>query len=163
MQTARLVVIRAGISGGLLWEVKEVVQLVNPKKLLIMIFGMSKKDYESFTRDAEQIFPITFPKADELKRFGAISGFFRFSPSWSPSFLPLRAPLLRCGYGQYRGLFKFTLRPVFEEYGLEWQPPPVTIVPLVVSTGIIVLIWLNIVMSYAKVFSWLLRLIKRLI
>ena len=50
MQTARLVVIRAGASGGLLWEVKEVVQVVNPKKLLILILNMRKKDYESFIK-----------------------------------------------------------------------------------------------------------------
>src|SRR5438034_54533 len=101
MQTARLVVIRAGASGGLLWEVKEVVQVVNPKKLLILILNMRKKDYESFREEADQIFNATFPKANELKRFGAISGFVRFSPDWSPNFLPLRAPSLAIGYKPY--------------------------------------------------------------
>ena len=124
MQTARLVVIRAGTSEGLLWELKQAVQIMNPKKLLILLLKMRKKHYEAFKKDADQIFNATFPKVHELKRFGTISGFVRFSPDWSPNFLPLRAPSLAIGYKPYCTLFKFTLRPVFEEYGLEWKPPP---------------------------------------
>jgi hypothetical protein len=130
MQTARLVVVRAGTSGGLVWELKEVVQVVNPKKLLILI-NMRKKDYESFKKEADQIFNTTFPKIDELKRswsgFWGVNGFVRFSPNWSPNFLPLRLPFFRFGYKNSGRLFNFTLRPVFEEYGLEWKPPPVSI------------------------------------
>jgi hypothetical protein len=127
MQTARLVVIRAGISEGVLWEFKEAVQVVNPKKLLILILGMRKKHYKAFRKEADQIFNTTFPKVHDLTRFGRISGFVRFCPNWSPNFLPLRAPFFRRGYKPYYRLFKFTLRPLFEEYGLEWKPPPVSI------------------------------------
>jgi hypothetical protein len=150
MQAARLVVIRAGASGGLLWEVKEVVQVVNPKKLLILILNMRKKDYEPFREEADQIFNATFPKANELKRFGAISGFVRFSPDWSPNFLPLRAPSLALGYKPYCTLFKFTLRPVFEEYGLEWKPPP-RVSKLV--------LWLGILMGICVLFLFVIFLL----
>jgi hypothetical protein len=124
MQPARLVVIRAGTSEGLLWELKQAVQVMNPKKLLILILEMRKKQYEAFRKEADQIFNATFPKVQELKRFGTISGFVRFSPDWSPNFLPLRAPSLALGYKPYCTRLKFTLRPVFEQYGLEWKPPP---------------------------------------
>src|SRR5262249_30772291 len=105
----------------------------------------------------------TFPKGHELKRFGTISGFFRFSLNWSPIFLPLRAPFFRCGYNQYGGLFRFTLRPLFEEYGLEWKPPPVSILRIALSIGIPALACLHMVIIYSKVFSSFLRLIMRLI
>jgi hypothetical protein len=144
MQTARLIVIRAGISGGLLWELKEVVQVVNPKKLLILILNMRKKDYESFKKEADQIFNTTFPKIDELKRFWLVNGFVGFSPNWSPNFLPLRVPFFRLGRKMSYSRFKYTLRPVFEEYGLEWKPPPVSksFVSLVVMAMVFnVLIW----------------------
>ena len=135
MQTARLVVIRAGTSGGLVWELKEVVQVVNPKKLLILILKMRKKDYESFKKEADQIFNTTFPKFDELKpswrRFYWGYGFVRFSPNRSPNFLPLRVPFFRFGYKPFCRLLKYTLRPVFEEYGLEWKPPGVSILMVV--------------------------------
>jgi hypothetical protein len=150
MQCARLVVIRAGTSEGLLWELKEAVQVVNPNKLLILILKMQKKHYEGFRKEAEQIFNATFPKIHELKRFWRVSGFVRFSPNWSPHFLPLRAPFFRRGYKPYRRLFEYTLRPVFEEYDLEWKPPPVSILTVsvvVVSSGIIVLILLAFAMD----------------
>jgi hypothetical protein len=137
MQTARLIVIRPGASGGLLWELKETVQVVNPKKLLILILKMGKKDYESFRTEADQIFNVIFPKFHGLKRFGTISGFVRFSPDWSPNFLPLRAPSLALGYKPYCTRLKFTLRPVFEEYGLEWKPPP-RVSKLVLWVGILI-------------------------
>ena len=157
MQTARLVVIRAGTSGGLLWELKEVVQVVNPKKLLILILNMRKKDYESFKKEADQIFNTTFPKNDELKRSWSlwrVNGFVRFSPNWSPNFLPLRVPFFRFGYKNSCRLFKYTLRPVFEEYGLEWNPPPVSILMVlwvlmvVVPVGFVVVILLAMLLLY---------------
>ena len=163
MQTAQLVVIRGGTSAGLLWEFKEVVQVVNPTKLLIMILNMRKKDYESFSEDLKRIFNVTFPRARDLKRFGAISGFFRFSPDWSPIFLRLRAPFFRFAYKQYGVLFKFTLRPLFEEYGLEWKPPPVSLLPIVLSIGIPALLCLHVAISYSKVFPWVLKFVQRLI
>ena len=150
MQNARLVVIRAGTSEGLLWELKEAVQVVNPKKLLILIL-MGKKQYEAFRKEADQIFNATFPKVQELKRFWRVNGFVRFSPNWSPNFLPLRAPFfLGFGYKPYCRLLKFTLRPVFEEYGVEWKPPPVSILivlMVVMFVGIGVLILLVIVFA----------------
>jgi hypothetical protein len=155
MQTARLVVIRAGTSGGLVWELKEVVQVVNPKQL-ILILNMRKKDYESFRKEADQIFNTTFPKIDELKRswsrFLGVNGFVRFSPNWSPNFLPLRVPFFRLGYKVSCSRFKYTLRPVFEEYGLEWKPPPVSksLVSLTVMAIVfgVLIVWLSIVFGW---------------
>jgi len=62
IQTARLVVIRAGTSEGLLWELKQAVQVMNPKKLLILILRMGKKDYEAFRKEADRICNAIFPK-----------------------------------------------------------------------------------------------------
>src|SRR6266513_3249734 len=100
------------------------------------------------------------PEAHELKRFWTISGCFRFSPSWNPNFLPLRAPFCRRFYKPYCALLKFTLRSVFKEYGLEWKPPPLsvlTVLVVVLSMGMGALWLLNLVMSYVEVFSWFLR------
>jgi hypothetical protein len=150
MQNARLVVIRAGTSEGLLWELKEAIQVVNPKKLLILIL-MGKKQYEAFRKEADQIFNATFPKVHELKRFWRVNGFVRFSPNWSPNFLPLHAPFFsRFGYKPYCRLLRFTLRPVFEEYGLEWKPQPVSIpivLTVVIFVGFGVLILLAILLA----------------
>ena len=88
MQTARLVVIRAGTSGGLLWELKEVVQVVNPKKLLILILNMRKKDYESFRKEADQIFNATFPKDSRTQTFWDNFWIFSLLSELEPEFPP---------------------------------------------------------------------------
>jgi hypothetical protein len=128
MERARLVVIRAGSSAGLLWELEQAVQVLNPKKVVILVFNMWQKKYEAFRKEAERTFKCTFPKADEIGRFWRVSGFIRFSANWEPTFLPLRMPYYRRStYKPYRRLFKFALGPVFQEYGLDWRPPRISI------------------------------------
>lgn len=138
MQSARLVIIRAGIGEGLLWEVKQAVDLVSPEKLLILILHMKKKHYEVFRQEAEQYIAGSFPDPDEVKHFGRVSGFVRFNKDWQPEFLPLHAPYFRrSAYKPLQRIFHYTLRPVFEQFCEPWQPPGVTIT-MVLSTTVLV-------------------------
>ena len=48
--------------------------------------------------------------------------------------LRLYAPYLRRTiYKPYQPLFQFTLKPVFSDFGLEWQMPPVSILTVIVK------------------------------
>ncbi|MGA9822277.1 MAG: hypothetical protein ACLP7A_14230 [Desulfobaccales bacterium] len=126
MQTARLVVVRVGSSGGLLWELQETVKVLNPTKLLLWI-NLKKKDYEAFKMEADQIFSHAVPHFDEIKRSRLASGFIRFSENWAPGFLPfLQPPFFRSGPKQLQRGLTYTLRPIFEEGGVQWQPPPIS-------------------------------------
>ena len=58
--------------------------------------------------------------------FRKVSGFISFAANWKPNFLALKAPYFRSG--SFRRLAKYALRPVFENFGLEWQPPPISVV-----------------------------------
>jgi len=153
MHVARLVIIRAGRGEGLLWELKQALEIVNPKKLLILVLNMKKKHYERFREEANSIFQISLPEADAVKRFGRVAGFIRFSADWKPDFLPLRAPYFRTSaYKPYQRLFKFALRPVFEDFVLEWHPPPVsrlTVAVVVILGAIGLLILLAIAASFS--------------
>ena len=65
-------------------------------------------------------------------------------PTTSPAFF-------RFGYKTSGRLFKYTLRPVFEEYGLEWKPPPVSILMVfmvVIPVGFVVVILLVMLAMY---------------
>ncbi len=126
MRDARLVVLRAGSGEGVLWELGKAVELLEPKKLLIFAFGMKKKHYRAFRAEAEPILGTSLPKADAMKNFGRVSGFILFSENWQPTALPLRAPLFRRSvYKPSRPFFKNALKPVFDDFGLEWKPPPI--------------------------------------
>lgn len=122
MQAARLVIFRAGGRENLLWELKQAVEILNPRNLLILVLNMKAKDYESFRKEVNPVLSVSLPEGATLGRHG---GFIGFGADWKPSVFPIGVPSFRSDfYKPYRQLFKFALRPVFERFGLEWQPPP---------------------------------------
>jgi hypothetical protein len=92
---------------------------------------MKKKDYEIFRNKLNAILDILLPEPAMVDRFRGVSGFISFSQDWNPTFLPLRTQFFRKSvHKYYRPLFQSTLRPVFEKFGIPWQPPPVAWVTL---------------------------------
>jgi hypothetical protein len=128
MLSARLIIIRAGVGEGLLWELTEAMKIVNPQRLLILVLAMKRKHYEDFRQTANTAFRVSLPSSDTLRRsFGKLSGFVTFSSDWKASFLRLRAPFFRLSpYKSYVPRFKFALRPVFKTFGLYWWAPSVS-------------------------------------
>ena len=126
MRAARLVIIRAGGGENLLWEMKQAVETLNPQKVLILVLQMKAKHYESFRTKVNPVLGVRLPEGATLWRhFGRVSGFIGFGADWKPSVFPLGVPYFRRDADKpYRQLFKLALRPVFERFGLEWQPPP---------------------------------------
>lgn len=120
MQTARLVVIMAAIGENVLWELTQAVGTLEPQKLLILVLEMKAKDYESFRTKATPILGVSLPDPP------TVTGFISFAADWKPSFLALKAPYFRSG--SFKSRAKYALRPVFESSGLEWQPPPISVV-----------------------------------
>jgi hypothetical protein len=126
MQTARLVVIMAAVGENVLWELTQAVRTLEPQKVLILVSEMKAQDYESFRTEATPILSVSLPERATRRRFGRVSGFISFAADWKPSFLALKAPYFR--NGSFKSLAKYALRPVFESFGLEWQPPPISVV-----------------------------------
>jgi hypothetical protein len=73
--------------------------------------------------EGDPLLGVSLPEGATLRRFG-LGGFIGFSADWKPSFFP--SHFRRSVFKPYRSLFKFALRPVFESFGLEWQPLPVS-------------------------------------
>lgn len=132
MRSAALVVIRAGHSTGLLWELKQAFETLDPRKLLILVMNMKAKNYAIFREEVSKMLGIVFPASNEFRSFRRLSGFVRFSSDWTPNVLRLYAPFLRRTiYKPYQPLFQYTLQPVFRDFGFEWQIPPVSILSVV--------------------------------
>lgn len=128
MEVARLVIIRAANSAGVLWELRTAAECLEPQTLLVLVLGMKKKDYAEFVEHADSVLPAPLPGLDEVRYgLGVRPGFVRFSETWETEFLRLRVPYLRSSvYKPLRRQTRFTLRPVFEAYGLDWELPPVS-------------------------------------
>jgi hypothetical protein len=149
MREARLVIIRAGVGENLLWELKQVVETLNPEKVLILVMHMKSENYESFRTKVNAELGVSLPEM--AKRFWR-GGFIAFDPDWKSSFLPLRAPLFRrSAFSEpTRPFFKFALRPVFERFGLKWQPPPVRVAEMAVATIMGLTALLNFIIPMSK-------------
>jgi hypothetical protein len=126
MKTAKLVVIRAGNTPGVLWEMRKAREILRPCQLLVLMMRMSNKVYDAFLNEAGQALAVSLPERDSLKKRGSIMGFFRFSADWTPGFLPLKAPRLRLhNHKDFKPLFKYALKPVFADNGVKWVEPPI--------------------------------------
>jgi len=157
MRCAALVVIRAGRGKGLLWELKQAFENLDPTKLLILVLNMKRKDYAAFREEMSTMLGVVFPAFDGFTRFRRVSGFVRFASDWRPEMLRLYAPYLRRTiYKPYQPLFQFTLKPLFKDFGLEWQAPPVSILSVIVKlfyAGFALLLFFAVLIAIDESFS----------
>jgi hypothetical protein len=158
MQATRLVVITADVGENVLWELMQAVRTVEPQRLLILVLEMKAEDYQSFRTKANPILGVSLPERVTSRRFGRVfgfrrvSGFISFAADWTPSFLALKGPYFRSG--SFKRLAKYALRPVFESFRLEWQPPPISlsqiagVIPFVIlglaAVGVLAIILLGL-------------------
>ena len=122
-----------------------------------MVLNMKRKDYAAFKEEMSPLLGISFPEFHRFPGFGRVSGFVRFGSDWTPKMLRLYAPYLRRTiYKPYQPLFQFTLKPVFKDFGLEWQTPPVSILSVVVKlfyAGFALLLFIAVLVAIDESFS----------
>jgi hypothetical protein len=132
VQSAPLVVLRAGVGAGLMWEVEHVFRNVDASRLIIWIFDLRTDDYRAFRDDVRARLGLVLP---EIARFGlghallnwrnnptkVRPGFICFSQTWQASFLPLPAVIIQLGWNDQRKAFSLALRPVFEAHRVPWR------------------------------------------
>ncbi len=152
MQAARLVVIRANLGANLLWEQKQAVETLSPQKVLILVLEMKAKHYESFRTEVNPVLGLSLPEGATLGHFNGVSGFIGFGADWKPCVFPLPdLDFSRSLFKPYRQTFKLALRPVFDSFGLEWQPPPD-----VFWSNMIIWCFVILLTNYA-LFRWLMK------
>jgi hypothetical protein len=119
MRTARLVVIRLGSGPSVLWELQKARELVEPERLLVLILEYGK--YHLLRHEAERALDVRLPVLSSYRQ----QGFFRFNRDWTAEFLPLRGHLFRSSFSRpLQRSMQFALKPVFQDYGVDWAQPP---------------------------------------
>lgn len=82
MSTAKLIILYAGWTDGVSWEMRRAKRSVPPEKLLLMLPNpLTRGIYMRFRARAEDAMGICFPTAYTNARF------IRFSEDWQPSFI----------------------------------------------------------------------------
>jgi hypothetical protein len=102
------VVIEAGTSGGLNWEIIQVVNKVNPTKVVLLL-PLTNAEYRVFLNAVTRLFPKPLPDTLPPSRL------LTFSKDWTP--LTLQGSSLR-----------ETIKPFFDQNGFDfdWWPTPIT-------------------------------------
>jgi hypothetical protein len=152
MQSARLIVLRAGDTDGFWWELKSSSMYVNPERLLLLIpFG--KGEYEVFRQIAEYYLPKPLPSYNGLKTtYGTLRGIIYFQSDWTPIFVKFdtryarghrRAPLVP--------MLQAALQPIFQRFQITWCKPVIKwkifkrIPPIYHGTALLGTIWLILI------------------
>jgi hypothetical protein len=141
---AKLIVLRAGDSSNVLWELESVVKLVRPEQVILLVPDGSAQ-YNVFRRRVEKnipSLPFALPdyfdetpngiwligsvrrwlKEQKQSAAGSIRGILYFGPKWTPQLVELK------GLGAeipnpFAEALKRTLEPVFRQLGVPWKKP----------------------------------------
>jgi hypothetical protein len=100
LEHARLVILRAGATQGLRWELSELVRRSDPRQLLV-ILPTSAENYSAFTKWANEVLPQPLPASLPEERL------LCFDEAWLPTRLPPRTSITK------------TLAPFFAQNGIE--------------------------------------------
>jgi hypothetical protein len=145
MAQARLVILRAGCTPGVVWEIDAALSNVRAERLLLLIVRMRRKRYDmtrAFLRERK----IALPPFEDVASLWRVSAFFALDDQHRVRvhLIPLAAPFWRGpGFSLWQKRFHYALRPFFERYDLEWVQLPVRtglIIYLLVLTGLLVAI-----------------------
>jgi hypothetical protein len=125
--TARLVVIRTGRSGGLLWELKRVVESLRPEQLLVAVDDPEElRAFFSLIREVHPQVPSDLRVG--WRSIGSLRGFVIFDGDWQPRMLRVPSAAFWAYKGDhesYAGVkLARTLRPLFARMGVPWPRPP---------------------------------------
>jgi hypothetical protein len=138
LASARLVVVRLSATPGLQWELRQLVDHVEPTRLLLFLpLGCT---YAALKAMAEPWLPKPLPAPSRKRtRIGTLFAVVRFHEDWSPELLPSRMAFTRMSLRRpLTPHLRFMLRPVFDQLGVTWTKPPWGLFPI-----ILILMWIS--------------------
>jgi len=131
MRAARLVLLSAGLSQGLYWELTQAIANVPPERL-VLIIPMDHQEYAQFRQQLSHCFPQglpPYPEGKTVKYSEKIRGVIYFGPHWDAVFV--RFDLESSRGNKIRTIeshFVYGLQPVYQQLDAPW--PGVENLPL---------------------------------
>jgi hypothetical protein len=90
LSQSKLVIVRAGDTPGLRWEIQECIHIVRPESL-IFLFPLNRRKYERFRQESEKHFPCRLPEyTGRWIPNISIRAILFFDSTWAPTLVPLR-------------------------------------------------------------------------
>ncbi len=124
---SQLIILRAGNSPGLWWELAQCVSHVRPERFLILVQRMPRAKYNEFAARVRADLKLNIPSISSTFGWPIVSGIIAFQRNWEPCFLPLKAPIFRTSVNRpLRDSFRYALKPVYANLGVRWTPPNIS-------------------------------------
>ena len=144
LHRAKMVVVRAGHTAGVRWELLQAVITVEPRRLTVLIL-LRDEEYAVFRKSCIGVFPKPLPERHQLPGKGRVSGVMWFSDDWEPRFSSYRAPRLVGSTLRFPSLaaLRRAFFPVFEHLDISTDPAeksipvptPMTLLALAAGVG----------------------------
>jgi hypothetical protein len=135
ISTAQLVIIRLGMTEGVVRELSFAIKLVKAERLLLLV--PRELHYEAFHRTYATLFPAGLPPYLGSRGFQGIDrihGIIYFGPHWIPFFVPLKLARRYSGTTPLKVSLKIALTPVVKRLELRFKPltfPWIIYIPLI--------------------------------
>jgi hypothetical protein len=116
MAQAAVVVLHAGTTQGLLWELQTARDTLAPEQLLILL-SMNDEEYLLFKKEMEDRWSIRFPSNLGRPIYGSIRGCMYFKSGWNPSLLEMEeTPSYKGSYTPLAPILERTLQPFLDQF-----------------------------------------------
>jgi hypothetical protein len=128
LSQAQLVVLRAGETDNLLWEVQTVAGTVRPERIVFLLPFPNQKKYDIFREKTAHLFPKPFPekyKKNLWMQTGSIKALLYFEPDWTPHTIALKNPfyLFQSFFRPLVPILQYALKPIYQRLGLRYSKP----------------------------------------
>ena len=142
MDISRLIVLRAGLSPGLIWEIQNSIRRLNASKLIVLI-PFEKDAYDQFRARVQSLFPKPLPdhpghNAHRMPeaifgkgmKYGSLLGLIYFDNDWSAHFekisadnVPHESQMIGSQYAAEMMylMVHYALRPIYARLRLAWD------------------------------------------
>ena len=142
MAQARLVVLMIGTGEGLWWEIEQALTRLPPPQV---VFIGAARDFRAFVERARAWLPDDArPPRPRRMSLDPSDYLLHFTPAGQARFTRLRNPAMMLR-GNLRKpmlpVYQVALRPVFEQLGMAWSPPPIPWKVILINAGLLLLLF----------------------
>jgi hypothetical protein len=129
LKEARLIVVQAGMSEGLWWEISQCLLAASPDKVVLFFWKMPRISYNIFASRFEDNLSIKLPS---IAHGDQMSGIIIFNDQWEPECPSIDIPFWRNSLNHNGPWYSYAFRPVFIRLGIKWSAPSVALGNIVI-------------------------------
>ena len=128
LSQAQLVVLRAGETDNLLWEIQTVASTVRPERIVFLLPFPNQKKYNIFREKTAPLFPKPLPekyKWNLWMQTGSIKALLCFEPDWTLRMVVLKNPFypFQSFFRPLVPILQIAFKAIYQQLGIHYRKP----------------------------------------